>query len=222
VSSHSVFKISKYQIMKKCILAFLVLLMINTSACTQSNQKADRIVGSSCEDCDLMFDGMPKNISWQTTIAGPDEPGEPMIIRGVIYKSDGKTVAPGVILYVYHTDNKGLYSPAPKQTTAKRHGHLRGWVKTDELGRYELKTIRPASYPNSRNPQHIHPIVKEPGTSLYWIDEFLFADDPVLTEGEKSHQQKRGGSGIISLSKNEKGIWIGTRDIILGMNIPNY
>lgn len=208
--------------MKKYTLPFLVMLMINTSACTQSNQKADRVVGSDCEDCELMFEGMPKDISWQTTIAGPDEPGEPMIIRGVIYKSDGKTAAPGVILYVYHTDNKGLYSPAPKQTTAKRHGHLRGWVKTDEQGRYEFKTIRPASYPNSRNPQHIHPIVKEPGTSLYWIDEFLFADDPVLTESEKSHQQKRGGSGIVSLTKNDKGIWMGTRDIILGMNIPNY
>jgi protocatechuate 3,4-dioxygenase beta subunit len=208
--------------MKKYILPFLIMLMINTSGCTQSNQKVDRIVGSDCEDCELMFEGMPKDISWQTTIAGPDEPGERMVINGVIYKSDGKTVAPGVILYGYHTDNKGLYSPAPNQTAAKRHGHLRGWVKTDEQGRYELKTIRPASYPNSRNPQHIHPIVKEPGLTLYWIDQFLFADDPVLTESEKSHQQKRGGLGIISPTKNDKGIWIGKRDIILGMNIPNY
>lgn len=208
--------------MKKYTLHFLIMLMINTSACTQSNQKPERVVGFDCEDCELMFEGMPKDISWQTAIAGPDEPGEPMIIRGVIYKSDGKTPAPGVILYVYHTDNKGLYSLAPNQTTAKRHGHLRGWVKTDEQGRYELKTIRPASYPNSRNPQHIHPIIKEPDTSLYWIDEFLFADDPVLTESEKSHKQKRGGSGIISLKKNEKGIWEGKRNIILGMNIPNY
>lgn len=208
--------------MKKYTLPFLIMLMINTSACTQSNQKPDRVVGSDCEDCELMFEGMPKDISWQTTIAGADEPGERMIINGVIYKSDGKTPAPGVILYVYHTDNKGLYSPAPKQTTAKRHGHLRGWVKTDEQGRYELKTIRPASYPNSRNPQHIHPIIKEPDTSPYWIDEFLFENDPVITENEKSHQQKRGGSGIISLTKNDKGIWIGKRDILLGMNIPYY
>jgi protocatechuate 3,4-dioxygenase beta subunit len=222
MEGYSVFKINTHQVMEKYTLPFLIMLMINTSACTQSNQKPDRVVGSDCEDCELMFEGMPKDISWQTTIVGADEPGEPMIIRGVIYKSDGKTPAPGVILYVYHTDNKGLYSPATNQTTAKRHGHLRGWVKTDEKGRYELKTIRPASYPNSRNPQHIHPIIKEPGATLYWIDEFLFADDPVLTESEKSHQQKRGGSGIISLTKNDKGIWIGKRDIILGMNIPNY
>lgn len=207
--------------MKKSTLLFLPFVMLYVSGCTQSNQKTDRVV-DSCEDCDLMFVGMPTTPSWQTTIAGPDEPGEPLIIRGTIYKKDGKTPAPGIILYVYHTDNKGLYSPAPKQSGAKRHGHLRGWIKTDEQGRYEFNTIRPASYPNSRNPQHIHPIIKEEGIAPYWIDEFLFEDDPVLSESEKNHQQKRGGSGIISLTKNEKGIWIGKRDIILGMNIPNY
>lgn len=208
--------------MKNSVLLLLTFTFLSVSGCTQSDKKTDRVVGSSCEDCDMMFAGMPQNPSWQTTIAGPDEPGEPLIISGTIYKKDGKTPAPGVILYVYHTDKEGLYSPAPKQTTAKRHGHLRGWVKTDARGCYEFKTIRPASYPNSRNPQHIHPIIKEPGMTLYWIDEFLFDDDPVLSDQEKTHQEKRGGSGIISLKKSKKGIWIGKRDIILGMNIPNY
>lgn len=125
-------------------------------------------------------------------------------------------------MYIYHTDNKGLYLPAPKQIVAKRHGYLRGWMKSGSDGRYEFKTIRPASYPNSKNPQHIHPIIKEPGATLYWIDEFLFDDDPLLSDQEKSRQEKRGGNGIITLKKNEKGVWVGKRDIILGMNIPKY
>lgn len=208
--------------MKKSMLFLFASAIMNISGCTQPNPKTDRMVGSACEDCDMMFEGMPENPSWQTTIAGPDESGEPLIISGIIYKKDGKTPAPGVILYVYHTDNKGLYSPAPKQTAAKRHGHLRGWVKTDENGRYEFKTIRPASYPNSRNPQHIHPLIKETGLTLYWIDEFIFEDDPLLSNQEKTHLQNRGGSGLIALKKSEKGIWIGKRNIILGMNIPNY
>lgn len=204
--------------MKEMILAALASVLITISGCAQT----ERPVGDGCEDCELIFAGMPSTLSWQTTIAGPDEPGEQLIISGTIYKKDGKTPAPGVILYVYHTDNKGLYSPAPKQTTARKHGHLRGWVKTDQNGRYEFKTIRPASYPDSRNPQHIHPIIKEPGMNEYWIDEYLFDDDPVLTGKERSNQHKRGGSGILTLKKNEKGVWIGKRDIILGLNIPNY
>ena len=110
--------------MKKTILLFLAFAMMQVSGCSQSAQKTDRVVGSDCEGCDMMFDGMPQDLSWQTTIAGPDEPGEQMIINGTIFKKDGKTPAPDVILYVYHTDSKGLYSPAPKQTQAKRHGHL--------------------------------------------------------------------------------------------------
>jgi protocatechuate 3,4-dioxygenase beta subunit len=95
-------------------------------------------------------------------------------------------------------------------------------MKTDAQGHYEFKTIRPASYPFSKNPQHIHPIIKESETTLYWIDDFLFEDDPLLKTEEKSRLQKRGGAGVIALRKNSDGIWIGNRDIILGLNIPNY
>ncbi|MBX2968807.1 MAG: intradiol ring-cleavage dioxygenase [Cyclobacteriaceae bacterium] len=205
----------------KPFLPYLLILSIAVTGCSQS-PSAERQVGGGCEDCELMFAGMPSVLSWKTKLAPDDEPGEPLIINGTIYKRDGKTPARDVILYVYQTDNNGLYSPGPQQTQAKRHGHLRGWVKTDAQGRYEFHTIRPASYPNSQNPQHIHPIIKEPGLSLYWIDEFLFDDDPVLTEQEKARQEKRGGSGIIKLSKNSEGVWIGKRDIILGLHIPNY
>lgn len=205
----------------KSLLPYLLLISLVVTGCAQS-PSAERQVGGGCEDCALMFAGMPSTLSWKTKLAPDDEPGEPLIISGTIYKRDGKTPARDVILYVYQTDNKGLYSPGPQQTQARRHGHLRGWVKTDAQGRYEFHTIRPASYPNSQNPQHIHPIIKEPGLSLYWIDEFLFDDDPVLTEQEKARQEKRGGSGIIKLSKNAEGVWMGKRDIILGLHIPNY
>ena len=204
--------------MKKIALILLALGLLNFS-CAQS--KKDKEVGGGCEACDEMYEGMPKNLSWQTTIATADEPGERMIIRGTIFKQDGKTPAPGVILYVYHTDNKGLYSKSPNQTEALRHGHLRGWMKTDAQGRYEFRTIRPASYPNRKAPQHVHPLIKEEGLTRYWIDEYLFEDDPLLTDEEKSKQPLHGGSGVIRLTK-ENGLWVGKRNIVLGMNIPGY
>jgi protocatechuate 3,4-dioxygenase beta subunit len=96
-----------------------------------------------------------------------------------------------------------------------RHGHLRGWIKTDQTGTYAFHTIKPAPYPNSNNPAHIHPIVYEPDGSLYWIDEYLFEGDPFLTNKIRADQSGRGGSGIISLVKNASGEWEGRRDIIL-------
>jgi protocatechuate 3,4-dioxygenase, beta subunit len=183
------------------------------SACAQSPD--------TCEGCEMMFDGMPADIQSSTRLAPAGEPGESLTIDGTIYQPDGKTPAPGIVLYVYHTDAKGLYSPAKGQNQSRRHGHLRGWVKSDAKGRYSFTTIRPASYPNSRNPQHIHPIILESSTRYYWIDEYLFTDDPVLTSEEKSRQPGRGGSGVITLTR-EAGGWKGTRDIILGRSVPNY
>ncbi|MEJ0031958.1 MAG: hypothetical protein WDO15_16955 [Bacteroidota bacterium] len=92
-----------------------------------------------------MYDGMPKTMSSQT-ILGNNEPGDPMIIEGTIYKKDGKTPAPNVILYVYHTDAKGFYSNIPGQKEIV-HGHLRGWIKTGADGKYKFTSIRPAPYP---------------------------------------------------------------------------
>ena len=208
-------------------MKYFIISLVVAMHLTACGQKAtDRKVGSRCDGCEMMTEGMPAQISWETIIANAGEPGEPLIISGTIYKNDRKTPAPNVILYVYHTDAKGIYAPSPNQKEAIRHGHLRGWMKTDSRGRYKFTTIRPASYPSrpdvSGAPQHIHPLIKEPGATLYWIDEFLFDDDPLLTQQEKNRQEKRGGSGIIHLTKNSEGIWVGQRDIILGMNIPNY
>ncbi len=206
----------------KRMWTMLIVLYAAMTGCAQPEKKAERQVGDACEACDLMYKGMPAAPSWQIPLVTAGESGEHLVIHGTIFKKDGITPAPGVTLYVYQTNNKGEYSPSFGQIHALRHGHIRGWMRTDERGRYEFKTIRPGSYPASKNPQHIHPIIKEPGLGLYWIDEFVFEDDPLLTTLEKSKAQDRGGSGVIRLTKNGAGAWEGKRDIILGMNIPNY
>lgn len=200
------------------IFAAVLVVALSEAALSQQNAN-DRRVGGGCDGCDLMFRDMPTNLAAETKIVNA-EPGETMIIEGTIFKKDGKTPAPDVILYVYHTDAKGYYSLAPGQKE-NRHGHLRGWMKTGADGKYKFTSIRPAPYPNGDNPAHIHPMIKEPGLTLYWIDEYLFEDDKLVTESVRKDQTKRGGNGIISLTKKD-GVWRGKRDIVLGQNIPGY
>ncbi len=151
-----------------------------------------------------------------------NEPGPKMVISGVIYKADGKTPAPNVILYIYHTDQTGKYIAKEEQTGwAKRHGHIRGWMKTNAKGEYKFYTLKPAHYPGSNIPAHIHPIIKEPDKNEYWIDEYLFDDDKFLTTEERKKNRNYGGNGVIVLEEKD-GLLYGERDIYLGRNIPNY
>jgi protocatechuate 3,4-dioxygenase, beta subunit len=203
------------------IVAWL-MLVVGSIGCAQEAAKPGKPIGGGCDGCELMFEGMPEKLDWQTVIAGKDEAGEPLEIHGVIYQSDGKTPADGTILYVYHTDAKGEYSAATGQTHARIHGHLRGWMKTGKDGRYKFRTIRPAPYPSGTAPAHIHPVVKEPQKNEYWVDAYLFDDDPHLTKEKRAMPKGRGGLGIIELTKDADGMWIGRRDIILGRDIPDY
>jgi protocatechuate 3,4-dioxygenase beta subunit len=193
----------------------LLLLLQAMSSCGQS------LVGS-CEDCEMMLEGMPKTIPSELVLAGISEPGDRLFIQGTVYQADGKTPAPGITVYVYHTDNKGKYSPADGQKDARRHGHLRGWVKSDKDGRYTISTIRPASYPNSRNPQHIHVIILEPSGVYYWIDDFFFDDDLLLSGQERNRTSPRAGYGVIKPKRDAKGVWQGKRDLTLGLNVEGY
>jgi protocatechuate 3,4-dioxygenase, beta subunit len=199
----------------KLIITFLLVIAFD-------NGSAQR-VGGSCEGCEALFEYGLKKLSWIDTLPDFKEPGPKLEISGTIYQADGKTPARDVILYLYHTDQKGIYPQRGNETGwGKRHGYIRGWIKTNADGQYKFYTLRPASYPNSRAPQHIHPTIREPGKNEYYIDEYLFEDDPFVDENVKTSEQKRGGTGIITLKKTQNGTWAGKRDIILGLNIPNY
>ncbi len=181
------------------------------------------IIGGGCESCELMYINMPGNISPVDTSAGWNEKGQKLLVKGTVCKKDGQTPAANVILYYWQTDNNGLYSPAAgMDEKTKRHGHIRGWMKTGQDGKYALYTIRPAAYPQTNNPEHIHIAVKEPAiANEYYIDDLVFDDDPLLTETTRKQMEKRGGSGIL-YPLTTGGLQTADHTIILGLNIPDY
>ncbi len=214
-------------------LAILLLLFNAFAACKgqttqpttngQARNNTNKLVGGPFENGDFMYLGMPEKISAVDTSAGWTQKGQKLLITGTIYKLEGKTPAPNVILYYYHTDTEGHYSSKPGlDQRAARHGYIRGWVKSDENGRYAIYTVKPAPYPDTDFEAHIHPTIKEPNIEKeYYIDEFVFDDDRLLTGEKRKKLQNRGGSGVLRVL--EKGdLQIAEHDIILGLNIPNY
>lgn len=209
------------------LLVFTTLISCNgqtdTRTAKQNSTKTQAIVGGGCDGCEIMYVGMPTNIKPADTSIGWAEKGQKLLVTGKVYKIDGKTPAPNVIIYYWQTDNNGYYSPTKgMDEKARRHGHIRGWVKTDEKGNYSIYTIRPAPYPNENIPAHIHTSIKEPNIdNEYYIDEFIFDDDKLLTGEKRKALENRGGSGILRVLISGD-LQIAEHNIILGLNIPNY
>jgi protocatechuate 3,4-dioxygenase, beta subunit len=206
-----------------------IALLLSLASCAQGTNKPEKTsgphVGGSCEGCEAIYESPVAFEKLSNLVWLPDwkEKGPKLAINGVVYKSDGKTPAPGVIIYVYHTDQKGIYPSKGDETGwAKRHGYLRGWMKTNEKGEYKFFTLRPVPYPGRNFPAHIHVTIKEPGKNEYYIDEYVFDDDPLLTEIERKKVENRGGNGIIKLKEVEKDFFKSERNIYLGKNIPDY
>jgi protocatechuate 3,4-dioxygenase beta subunit len=133
-----------------------------------------------------------------------------------VRKSDGNGPAPDVVIYFHHTNAEGIYpTRGNEEGWGRRHGYLRGWVKTNQQGEYRVETIRPGIYPSRTDPAHIHVTLKEPGRKEYWIDEIVFTDDPLVTDRYRARMQDRGGSGIVTPRRDESGTWIVRRDITL-------
>ena len=195
----------------------------NNQTTNQTTIQKNKIVGGGCDGCEIMFVGMPTHISATDTSTGWNTQGQKLLVTGIAYKIDGKTPAPNVIIYYWQTDNNGYYSPKNEiNEKAKRHGHLRGWVKTDKNGKYSIYTTKPAPYPNDNIPAHIHTSIKEPNIdNEYYIDEFVFDDDKLLTSEKRKALENRGGSGILRVL-NSGNLQIAEHNIILGLNITNY
>jgi protocatechuate 3,4-dioxygenase, beta subunit len=230
-SNRAIFGV-KFKVMR-FFYFFELLSLICLTGCAQKNQQPKTSnkpllqeikAGGGCEGCEAIYESPVAFEELNEVDTLPDfmEPGPKIEISGTIYQVDGKTPAKDVILYVYHTDQKGLYSKKGNQKGwGIRHGYIRGWIKTNADGFYKFYTLVPASYPNSNNPKHIHPTIKEPGKSEYWIDDFIFDDDPLLPNEERLKNKPVGGNSVLKTTMKDEMLKA-TRNIILGLNVKDY
>jgi len=197
----------------------IVFSFFNFYSC--HSQKENKLIGGPCEGCEAIFE-YSGELDNTDTLPGFEQNEPKLLVSGTVYNSDGITPASDIILYVYHTNREGIYeTQGDENGWGKRHGFIRGWIKTDEDGKYFYYTFRPASYPDRSEPEHIHIIVKEPDKNEYYLSSFFFEDDPLLTSEEREKDPQRGGSGICNPVKKNGMLEI-NRDIILGLNIPDY
>lgn len=87
--------------------------------------------------------------SHEITLTEKDEPGERLFVSGVVF-GEGKKPLRGVTVYVYQTDAKGYYTREDARDSD--HPRIKGTMVTNGQGQYTFQTIKPGSYPNTRQP----------------------------------------------------------------------
>lgn len=129
-------------------------------------------------------------------LAGPDEPGDRLVLTGTVFSSDCHTPLPGALIEVWQANRVGLYdTQKPGNFTEAGSFHLRGMLYTNEQGQYQIETIMPGRYPVPPNlpglekyagltrPAHIHFRIMESlhvplTTQLYFKGDPFIANDP--------------------------------------------
>lgn len=143
-------------------------------------------------------------------IVTPQEAGTRIHLSGTIVDANGKP-APGVKMFVYHTDNTGYYS---RPVNDPRQARLRGTLWTNALGQYSFHTIKPAAYGDVSSPPaiHIHVHLQAPDAPEHWVESFYFEDDPYLRREPNQNRDLGRFANIIRLSSSDRGVLKGFRD----------
>jgi len=212
--------VNRREFLGKAVLAGAVLPLLGACGGDASAQRTETVLDSIRRNAIQNPNGewsgavsAPANVSWRTVLSDERDKGEPIEISGVVYKPDGKTVAPNTLIYLYHTDFEGYYG---RPSDIHRHGKYRDWMLTGSDGRYAFRTIKPAPYPENRFAAHIHMTLTSQSMREDWVDSILFEGDKLISPRERETAGRKGGfNPILSFAKGENGLLTATRNIQL-------
>lgn len=94
-----------------------------------------------------------------------NEAGSPLTVSGYVYEGlDNTKPQKNTIVEIWHANNNGSYEPngnGASTTYATSEIALRGYVRTDDTGKYTFTTVYPGKY--SGRTRHIHIKVRADG-----------------------------------------------------------
>lgn len=145
----------------------------------------------------------PADAPSRGNLAGAGEPGTRLTVSGRVLGENGQAIA-GASIYVYQTDAKGEYVPGSNGGSDRPR--LLAYLRSDAQGRYSYATIRPGSYPNTRNPGHVHYEVSAQGAESR-VYEIVFEGDPLIPQAFRDQARAPfGGVAIVTARTSNQGL----------------
>ena len=119
---------------------------------------------------------------FQTKLAGPNEPGERLIVSGKVYSSDCRSPLPNTLIEIWQANSHGKYAHPEDQQTKPVEPGFQGYgrIGVDENGRFMFTTVKPGAVPGpggKRQAPHIAVSVFARGLLLRLVTRIYFPED---------------------------------------------
>lgn len=186
------------------------LTVLSISTFGRINWNGKSFEGDTPTTTDILGPFYRPNAPLRTNLILPNSKGIPVILKGGIFKEDGKTPISNAFVEIWHCDENQVYD-----NTSDEYKY-RGGQKTKTDGRYAFKTIIPVPYKASPDdetswrPAHIHMRVSVPDqqdliTQLYFKGGKYVNTDKWASLPEAANRMldiTRDGSGISQIVFN--------------------
>ena len=154
----------------------------------------------------------------RTNLILPNSKGTPVVLRGTIFKEDGKTPINNALVEIWHCDENEIYDNASDEYK------YRGGQKTKRDGKYAFTSILPVPYKadpkdeSSWRPAHIHLRVSVPNQQDL-ITQIYFKGGKYV-ETDKWASSPKAVHRILNISENKSGESEVVFNVIMGIAIP--
>ena len=154
----------------------------------------------------------------RTNLRLPASHGAPIVLKGNIFKEDGKTPINNALVEIWHWDENEVYDNASDEYK------YRGGQKTKADGKYAFKSILPVPYKAdpkddaSWRPAHIHMRVSVPNKQDL-ITQIYFKGGKYV-ETDKWASSPKAVNRILNISESKPGEKEIVFNVIMGKAIP--
>ena len=194
------------------------LTVISLSAFGALNWNGKNFEGDTSTTTDILGPFYRPGSPLRTNLRLANSNGTRIVLKGHIFKEDGKTPVNDALVEIWHCDEKEVYD-----NTSDEYKY-RGGQKTKADGKYEFKSILPVPYKadpkdeSSWRPAHIHMRVSVPNQQDL-ITQIYFKDGKYV-DRDKWASDPKAANRILTISKNNSGESEIIFNVIMSKEIP--
>lgn len=179
------------------------LAVISVSAFGALNWNGKYFEGDTPTTTDILGPFYRPGSPLRTNLRLANSKGTPIVLKGYIFKEDGKTPINNALVEIWHCDENEVYDNTSDEYKC------RGGQKTKADGKYEFKSVLPVPYKadpkdeSSWRPAHIHMRVSVPNQQDL-ITQLYFKNGKYV-DTDKWASSPQAVNRILNISKNKSG-----------------